>query len=65
MREAYKERCGLSKNHGSRYAGNAKRTGVAVDVERKVALLLEHGVRADRQAAEKLVVQMPTCGALT
>ena len=36
-------------------AGNAERTGVAVDVERKVALLLEHGVRADRLAAERLV----------
>ena len=36
-------------------AGNTQRTGVAVDVERKVALLLEHGIRADRQAAERLV----------
>ena len=27
----------------------------AGDVERKVALLLEHGVRADRRAAEKFV----------
>ena len=33
----------------------AERSLAADDVERKVALLLEHGVRADRSAAEKFV----------
>ena len=32
----------------------AERSVAADDVERKVTLLLEHGVRADRSAAEKL-----------
>ena len=33
----------------------AERAEAAGDTERKVALLLEHGVRADHAAAEKLV----------